>query len=94
MILGRRLAGVALGPRTLAKKISVPFVLAVCVFLCAGGTELALIPLLIITMYGIVRGVQILRQGEGRRRLIIGASVVALVLFAATDGLLRLPPQL
>lgn len=85
VILGRRLAGVVPVSRTLAKKISVPVVLTVCVIVSAAGTELSLIPLLIILAYGIRRGAQILREGHGQKRLFIGAGVIALVLFSVTD---------
>lgn len=85
VILGRRLAGTTPGQKSLAKKILVPFVLTVCVFLCLAGTGLALIPLLIIALYGIVRAAQILREGQGRKRLFIGVVVIGLVLFSVTD---------
>jgi hypothetical protein len=49
------------------------------------GTGLALIPLLGIAGYGIVRATQILRQGQGRKRLVIGIAVLGLVLFAVAD---------
>lgn len=85
VILGRKLAGVVSGPRSLAKKIAVPLVLTASVILCMGGTGIAALPLLIIFLYGIHRAVQILRQGQGRKRYFIGAAVIALVLFGITD---------
>jgi len=84
-ILGRGLAGVVPVPRSLARRISTALILPVCVFLCMAGTGLALVPLIIIAVYGIRRGSQILRHGQGRKRILIGTAVIGLVLFSVTD---------
>lgn len=85
VILGRRLAAVAPVQKPLWNRIGVTLVLTACVLLCMAGTELALIPLLGIAGYGIVRATQIIRQGQGRKRLVIGVAVLGLVLIAVTD---------
>lgn len=85
VILGRRLAAVAPVQKTLWNRIAVTLVMTVCVVLCMAGTEIALIPLLGITVYGILRATQIIRQGQGRKRMVIGAAVIGLVLFAVSD---------
>lgn len=85
VILGRWLAGVAPASKSLAKRLSTAFILLVCVILCLGGTGLALVPLIIIAGYGIVRATQILRNGQGRKRILIGSALLGLVLFAVTD---------
>ncbi len=85
VILGRRLAAVAPVQKTLWNRIALTLVLTVCVVLCMAGTEIALIPLLGIAGYGIVRAAQIIRQGQGRKRMIIGVAVIGLVLFSVSD---------
>jgi len=85
VILGRRLAAVARVQKPLWNRIVVTLVLTACVVLCMAGTGLALFPLLGIAGYGIVRATQIIRRGQGRKRLVIGIAVLGLVLFAVTD---------
>jgi hypothetical protein len=85
VILGRRLAAVPPVQKTLWKRIVVTLVLTACVVLCMAGTELALIPLLGIAGYGIVRATQILHHGQGRKRIVVGVALLGLVLFAVTD---------
>lgn len=85
VILGRRLAAVAPVQKTLWNRIAITLVLTVCVILCMAGTEIALIPLLGIAVYGIIRAAQIIRQGQGRKRMFIGIAVIGLVLFAVSD---------
>jgi hypothetical protein len=85
VIVGRRLAGVSPVSESLAKRIATAFILLVCVILCLGGTGLALVPLIIIAGYGIVRATQILRKGQGRKRIVIATALIGLVLFAVTD---------
>lgn len=85
VILGRRLAGAVLPQKSRWHRVAVILTLTVCAFLCAAGTTFALPPLLLILAYGIWRGAQILSLGQGRKKLIIGAAVIAWVLFGVTD---------
>ncbi len=85
VILGRRLAAVVPVQKTVWNRIAVTLLLTVCVVLCMAGTGIALIPLLGIAGYGIVRAAQIIRQGQGRKRMTIGVAVIGLVLFSVSD---------
>jgi hypothetical protein len=90
VMLGRRLAAVPGVQKSVWNRIAVTIVLTACVVVCMAGTELALIPLLGIAGYGIVRATQIIRQGQGRKRMVIGVAVIGLVLFAVSDYLASL----
>ncbi|HUL16935.1 MAG TPA: hypothetical protein VLV88_13135 [Terriglobales bacterium] len=85
IILGMRLAGVSRIQKSLWKRIATGFVLTVCALLAAGGTEIALLPLLVIFAYGIRRGIQIIRLGQGRKRIWIAAAIFAWVPIAFMD---------
>lgn len=87
VILGRRIAGVPSIQRSLWQRVATTLVLTVCVVLCMAGTGLALFPLLIIFAYGIRRVVQIIARGQGRKRLLIAAAVIAWMIFGVADYL-------
>jgi len=85
VILGFRFAaaGYTEGERKWRWLRGVSFGLAVV--LTAGGTELAGIPLLILLIFGLGRGIQIMSRGQGRKRIWLGALVCAWTLFAVSD---------
>jgi len=85
VILGMRLAGVPSIKKSLWKRIATGFVLTVCALLTAGGTEIALIPLVIIFAYGIMRGIQIIRLGQGQKRIWIAVALFVWMPIAFVD---------
>jgi hypothetical protein len=77
IVFGSRMAGASPIEKTRGRRIRAAIVLAICVLLIAG------IP--VILFYGIFCGIQIVRQGEGGKRFLIGSIVMACVLFATAD---------
>jgi hypothetical protein len=64
--------------------------LGVCFFLTLGGTEIAIIPLLILLYYGVRRGVLACVRGQGWKRFAIGATAVLFTFFAVANYLASL----
>jgi hypothetical protein len=91
-ILGMRLAGASPMQRTRGRRIITGVVLGICVLLGISLTSgeaatLLLIPLLVILIYGIVRGIQIMRLGQGGKRFFVGAAVIAWAILGIGDYL-------
>ncbi len=89
-ILGFRLAGARLNEKELKHRIGKGFLLGLVVFLTLGGTEIALIPLVILLVYGLRRGGQIIQRGQGGKRIAIGLVVMLWTVFAIFDYLVSL----
>lgn len=89
-LLGMRWAGAQLTEKEKKWRVGKGALLAVAVFLTMGGTEIALIPLLILLFYGLVRGARIIQRGQGAKRIAIGIAVILLTVFAIGDYMLSL----
>jgi len=84
-ILGFRLAGAKPSEKQRKWRVATGLLLALCTLLTLGGTELALIPLLIILGYGIRRGVQVMVRGQGKKRMAWGCIIIMFTLFAIAN---------
>lgn len=82
VLIGMRLAAVLPDPKTTKRRLLIGLVLGFCFILTLAGTEIGLIGLLAILVYGIVRGIQIMRRGQGWKSRLIGAIVLLWVVFA------------
>lgn len=84
-ILALRWAGAVL-PESRRKHCTLKGVgLGLVFFLTMGGTEVALIPLLILLCYGLFRGASVMRYGQGWKRFAVGTGVILFTLFAVTN---------
>lgn len=84
-ILGYRLAGAQVTQQQRKWRLLTGLLLALCTLLTMGGTEIAMIPLLIILGYGIRRGVQAIARGQGKKRLAWGGVVILFALFGVAN---------
>ncbi len=84
-ILGYRLAGAPVTAKQRKWRVATGLLLALCTLLTVGGTELAMIPILIILVYGIGRGVQALAAGHGKKRVVWGSAIILFTLFAVAN---------
>jgi len=75
VIFGFRLAGASYTERERKWRWLRGTLLGLAAFLTAGGTEIASIPLLILVIFGLWRGIQIMYRGQGRKRILIGVLV-------------------
>jgi hypothetical protein len=66
------------------------FLLFVAFFFTLGGTEIALIPLTIILGYGVYCGLQIMHDGKGGKRFVLGGLVIVVTILAIGDYMLSL----
>lgn len=89
-ILGYRLAGATYTDKQRKWRLARGFFLGVVVLFTAGGTEIALIPLVILLAFGLQRGAQIMQRGQGAKRFLIGLAVMLWVLFAIGDYMLSI----
>ncbi len=62
-------------------------VLGISALLTAAGTVLAIIPLLILLVYGLRRGAQAMARGQGLKRFAIGSAIILFTLFAIVNYL-------
>lgn len=85
IIFGSRIARASPIEETRDRRIRTGIVLGICVFLMAILPLLGPIAFLIVLFYGIFCGIQIMRRGEGRRRWLIGAFVIAFTFFSIAD---------
>ena len=86
VILGCRIAGLALKPKRLTTRIISWIAVAVCsLFFLAAGTIFGAFAALVIVIYAVVRAVQIIQKGQSPKRFLIGAIVIAFSLFAFVD---------
>ncbi len=89
-IFGFRLAGATFNDKEKKWKTVRGFVLGVSAFLTVGGTEIAIIPLLILLCYGLLRGGQALARGQGGKRFAFGSGMILFTLFAVANYLASL----
>jgi hypothetical protein len=82
VLIGMRLAAVLPDPKTTTRRLVIGLVLGFCFILTLAGTEIGLIGLLAILVYGIVRGIEIMRRGQGWKSRLIGTIVLLWVVFA------------
>ena len=90
VILAFRLAGAHLTDKEKKWSVLRGVLLALCVLLTTGGTEISVIPLLILLCFGILRGAQAIRRGTAPRRFVIGTVVILWAVFATLDYLVSL----
>lgn len=84
-ILGLRFAGARLPAVSRKWRILKGLGLGLATFLTAGGTDLAAIPLLILLVYGLLRGTQAINLGQGGKRFAAGVAVMLFTLFAMAN---------
>ncbi len=82
VLIGMRLAALLPDPKTTKKRCLIGLVLGFCFISTLAGTEVGLIGLLAILVYGIVQGIQIMRRGQGWKSRLIGTIVLLWVVFA------------
>jgi hypothetical protein len=85
VLLGMRLTVATLGPKTAKRRLLIGLPLALCFIMTLAGTEIGLLGLLVILVYGIVRGIQIMRRGQGWKPHVVGVIVVLWAVFAVGD---------
>ncbi len=85
VLIGMRLAAAIPHPKTTKRRLLIGLALAFCFIMTLAGTEIGLLGLLAILVYGIVRGIQIMRRGQGWKSRVVGAIVVLWVVFAVGD---------
>ena len=73
-ILGYRLAGAQVTQPQRKWRVLTGLLLTLCTLLTMGGTEIAMIPLLVILGYGVRRGVQAIARGTVTRRFPMSVS--------------------
>ncbi len=84
-ILGLRFAGARLPAQSRKWRILKGLGLGLATFLTAGGTEIAMIPLVILLVYGLWRGTQAIQLGRGGKRFAAGGAVMLFTLFAMAN---------
>lgn len=89
-IFGFRLAGATLNDKEKKWKTARGIVLGVSAFLTAAGTGIAVIPLLILLCYGLLRGIQAMARGQGGKRFAVGSGMILFTLFAVANYLASL----
>jgi len=84
-ILGARLAGVVRQPKKLSVRIFAGLAIGTVVVFLAAGTILGFFATVVVLFYAIARAAQIIGQGQGAKRFLIGSAVVVFALFALVD---------
>jgi len=90
VILGFRFAGAELNEKETRWRILRGVFLAICALATAIGTGIAAVALLVLLGYGLLRGVQIMWRGQGRRRFALGPLVIVFTLVACANYLASL----
>lgn len=85
IILGSRFARVTPIKRSVASRIGTIAVLTLCVLLLITGTELGALAALAVTTYAAVRAVQMIRRGQGVKRLMAAGVLASFSVFAFAD---------
>jgi hypothetical protein len=85
IFFGSRIAGASPIEMNRGRRIRAGIVLGICALLMAILPPLGPIAFLVVLFYGIFCGIQIMRQGEGRRRFPLGIVVIACTFFALAD---------
>ena len=89
-ILARRLSGATFPAQSRSWRIIKGVGLALAFLLTLGGTELALLPLLILLLYGLWRGAYVIKLGQGSKRFLLGSVAMLFTLFAVANYLASL----
>jgi hypothetical protein len=90
VFIGVRLVATASEPATKTRRILIGLALASCFILTLAGTGIGALGLLGILVYGVVRGVQIMRRGQGWKAYLTGTMVILWVSFAVADYLVSI----
>jgi hypothetical protein len=85
VIFGFRLAGASYTEGQRKWRWLRGILLGLAVIVAMAGTEIASIPLLVLLIFGLWRGIQIVKRGQGRKRILVGALVCLWTLFAVSD---------
>ncbi|HUQ50299.1 MAG TPA: hypothetical protein VM056_06260 [Terriglobales bacterium] len=83
-------SGTSLTEKQRKWRIAKRLLLGIAVILTLGGTEVAFLPLLALLLYGCIRGIDILRRGQGGKRILFGSLVIGWTLFAVSDYMVSL----
>jgi hypothetical protein len=83
--LGARLAGAHPLEKTRKRRIITGVVLGFLLLLAALDLLLALVPLLVFFFYGMLSSIEIVRNGQGRRRFVVSTIVTVWTVFCLTD---------
>jgi hypothetical protein len=86
-ILGLRLAAARLPEMSRRRKFVGRAGLFLVVLLTAAGTELALVPLLVLFAFGAYRSLQMMKCGQGIRRFGVGVGMLLFAVFAIANYL-------
>lgn len=89
-ILAYRFAGAKLTDKEQGRRFLSGAGLGVCFFLTLGGTEIALIPLLVLLIYGMRRGALACLRGQGWKRFVFGPAVIVFTILAIGNYLISL----
>jgi 4-amino-4-deoxy-L-arabinose transferase-like glycosyltransferase len=85
VILGYRMAGAQPSAKQRKWRVATGLGLALCTLLAMAGTEVAMIPILVILAYGIGRGAQAMAQGQGKKRAAWGLAIILFTLFGVAN---------
>jgi hypothetical protein len=85
VLIGMRLAAALPDTKTTKRRLLIGLVLGFCFIMTLAGTEIGLLGVLAILVYGIVRGIQIMQRGHGWKSRAVGTIVVLWVVFAVGD---------
>jgi len=88
VIVGWRLAGVTPTEKERKWRIVKGVVLALCVLAAlpgAAGGIFILVGLVCVLAYGIGRGVQVIKRGQGKKRVVIGLAIILFTPFAVSN---------
>ncbi|HYW67412.1 MAG TPA: hypothetical protein VFB10_11960 [Candidatus Dormibacteraeota bacterium] len=85
VLIGMRLADARPEPKAKRRPLLTGLLLTLAFLFTLAGTEIGGLGLLVILIYGIYRGAQILQRGKSRKAWAIGAVVILWVLFAGAD---------
>ena len=84
-IVGYRLAGAQVTEKQRKRRVLTGLALALCTLLTFAGTEIAMIPLLIILGYGIRRGTLAISSGQGKKRVVWGCIILLFAFFGVAN---------
>lgn len=90
VLIGMRLADARPDPNTKRRPLLIGLLMVLAFIISMAGDDIGAFGLLAILIYGIVRGVQILRRGKSWKSWAIGTVVIAWVLFASFDYVVSL----
>jgi hypothetical protein len=85
ILIGMRLADARPDPKSKRRPVLTGLLLALAFIITLAGDEIGGLGLLMILVYGLVRGGQIMQRGKGRKAWVVGTIVILWVLFAGVD---------